>query len=101
MRRPETLCYLCVYPHALDYCKSRARPPSYVEGSIAVRRLTCTRCGSEIPVGQGYVRVHGDADAGQSRRHAGRGDNRRIQDQTAASVAIRRPGRLDFMPLRK
>ena len=68
MRRPETLCYFCVYPHALDYCKSRVRPPSYVEGSIAARKLTCTRCGSGIPVGQGYVSVHGSEGSRQTER---------------------------------
>ena len=60
MRKTEILCYQCVYPYALDFCRSRVAPPSRVAGDIADHDLLCTKCGSGIPTGQGYVRLKGD-----------------------------------------
>lgn len=59
MRKSEDLCYLCVYPYALDYRRSRAGPPSYVRGTVAEHAMRCTRCGAGIPKGRGYVHIRG------------------------------------------
>lgn len=60
MKQSEILCYHCVYPHALNYCQTRRRPPSYVRGTIAQHRLKCTHCGDSIEAGCGFVYVCGD-----------------------------------------
>ena len=59
MRHTEILCHQCVYPHALDYCQTRAAVPPFVHGEVADHMLHCTRCGDEIPAGRGYVLVEG------------------------------------------
>lgn len=60
MRRSEILCYRCVYPYALDYCRTRIPPPSYIRGAVANRSIRCTRCGEDIPSGRGHVTIRGD-----------------------------------------
>jgi hypothetical protein len=59
MRTEQFLCSRCAHPHALDYRRSRAGPPPYIHGAIAERAMQCTRCGDEIPAGQGYVVIEG------------------------------------------
>ena len=60
MRQTEILCCHCVHPHALNYCQTRRRPPSYVHGMIADHRMQCTHCGETIEAGTGFVYVCGD-----------------------------------------